>query len=495
MVLSVSLSCRISPRTSTVILLGEVTGGDCGCYLSDVANLAGKVAGHEVYVVGKIFPRTTDARHLRLTAQLAFCSHFAGHARHFAGKCIELIDHRVDGVFEFENFAFHVHGDFARQIAASNGGGYLGNVAHLGGQVAGHGVDGVGEIFPGSSDTGHDRLPAQLAVGADFAGYARHFRGKRSQLIHHRVDGFFELENFAAHIHGDFAGEVAAGHGGCHLGDVSNLAGEVAGHRVDRVRQVLPGSGHARHLRLAAQFSVRSDFARHARHFGGEHAQLLNHRVDDVGGAQEFAFQRTPVHVQPYRLRQVALRDGGDRTGHLGGRTQQVFDQGVNGDFHLAPRAAGFLKAGAFARSAFFTDGLADTFQLLRHLLVGRNDVVECVGDFACNSDPGAGKACRKITLPHGFQTGQDCVHFERIALQDGGAVPVVGGNPVSILRSCVETLSLHVVFRFPSIRPVCLVERRKFRRSIALHKNKHPRLNVLGAEYSKHCRRERAVG
>ena len=37
-------------------------------------------------------------------------------------------------------------------------------------------------------DAGHLRLAAQLAVGADFARHARHFRRERPQLVHHRVD-------------------------------------------------------------------------------------------------------------------------------------------------------------------------------------------------------------------------------------------------------------------------------------------------------------------
>jgi len=34
-----------------------------------------------------------------------------------------------------------------------------------------------------------------------------------------RVDGFFELEDLAAHVDGDFLREVAAGDGNRHVGD------------------------------------------------------------------------------------------------------------------------------------------------------------------------------------------------------------------------------------------------------------------------------------
>ncbi|MGC4060214.1 MAG: hypothetical protein QM749_04940 [Aquabacterium sp.] len=74
--------------------------------------------------------------------------------------------------------------------------------------------------------------------------------------------------------------EVAVGHGGHHLGDAAHLAGQVAGHEVHVVGQVLPGARHALHLRLAAQLPFGADFARDTRHFGRERVQLVHHRVD-----------------------------------------------------------------------------------------------------------------------------------------------------------------------------------------------------------------------
>src|SRR5437660_536315 len=84
------------------------------------------------------------------------------------------------------------------------------------------------------------RLAAENAFRADFAGDARDFRGKPVELIDHGVDGVFEFENLATHVHSDFLGKIAIGHGNRHLGDVTDLAGEVGGHGVDVVGQVLP---------------------------------------------------------------------------------------------------------------------------------------------------------------------------------------------------------------------------------------------------------------
>src|SRR6185369_12966124 len=80
----------------------------------------------------------------------------------------------------------------------------------------------------------------------------------------------------------DLLREVAVGDGNGDFGDVSHLRGEVAGHLVDVVGEVLPGAGHAGHQRLTAQSSFGADLARHAAHFRRERVQLVHHRVDGV---------------------------------------------------------------------------------------------------------------------------------------------------------------------------------------------------------------------
>ena len=54
--------------------------------LGDAAHLVGQVGRHQVHVVGEVLPRAADARHLRLTAQLAFGAHFARDAGHLATR-------------------------------------------------------------------------------------------------------------------------------------------------------------------------------------------------------------------------------------------------------------------------------------------------------------------------------------------------------------------------------------------------------------------------
>src|SRR5262249_49390077 len=189
---------------------GGVGEGDGGRRVGDIARLGGQVRGHRVDAVGEVLPGAGDAEHVGLAAEPAFGADLTGDACHFRGERIELVDHRVDGLFELQDFARHVHGDLLRQVAAGDGGRDLRDVAHLGGQGTGHAVHVAGPALPGAGDAWHLGLAAELAFGTDLAGDARHFTGERIELVHHGVDGVLELEDFAAHVHGNFAGQVSA---------------------------------------------------------------------------------------------------------------------------------------------------------------------------------------------------------------------------------------------------------------------------------------------
>ena len=83
--------------------------------------------------------------------------------------------------------------------------------------------------------------------------------------------------------------EVAVGDGRDDLRDAAHLAGQVAGHEVDVVGQVLPRARHAGHVGLAAELAFGADLAGDARDFGRERAQLIDHRVDGVLQLEDLA--------------------------------------------------------------------------------------------------------------------------------------------------------------------------------------------------------------
>jgi hypothetical protein len=68
-----------------------------------------------------------------------------------------------------------------------------------------------------------------------------------------------------ARVDGDLLAQVAAGDRRRHLGDVADLAGQVAGHEVDVVGEVLPRAGHALHVGLTAELALGAHLARDAR--------------------------------------------------------------------------------------------------------------------------------------------------------------------------------------------------------------------------------------
>ena len=223
-------------------LLREVAVGDRGRDFRDVPDLAGQVAGHRVDVVGQVLPGAGDAAHVGLAAQLAFGADFLRDPRDFRRERPELVDHLVDDVLDLQDLAADFDGDLLGQVAVGDRRRHARHVAQLHGQVAGQLVDVVGEVLPGAGHALHFRLAAQLAFGADLARHARDFRRERVQLIDHDVDRVLQLEDLAAHVDGDLLGEVAVGDRGGDVGDVADLRGQVAGHEVDGVGEVLPGA-------------------------------------------------------------------------------------------------------------------------------------------------------------------------------------------------------------------------------------------------------------
>src|SRR5690606_39798174 len=82
--------------------LGQVTVGDGGRDLRDVAELDGEVGDQAVDVVGEVLPRARDAAHVGLAAHAPLGADLLGHACHFGGEGGQLIDHHVDGVLDLE---------------------------------------------------------------------------------------------------------------------------------------------------------------------------------------------------------------------------------------------------------------------------------------------------------------------------------------------------------------------------------------------------------
>src|SRR5262249_5686467 len=146
----------------------------------------------------------------------------------------------------------------------------------------GHDVYAVGEVLPGPRDAGNLRLASELPLRTHLPSDARDLRGERAQLIHHRIDRVFELEDLAFGFDGGFLGQVAVGDRRRHEGDVAHLIGEVSGKEVHVVGEIFPRARYALDIGLSAELPLGADLFGDARDLGGEGTQLVEGCVDGV---------------------------------------------------------------------------------------------------------------------------------------------------------------------------------------------------------------------
>src|SRR5205085_4114393 len=202
-----------------------------------------------------------------------------------------------------------------------------------------------------ADDAADLRLAAELAFGTDLARHARDFRGEAVELIDHDVDRVLQLADLALDIDGDLLGEIAPGHGGCHVSDVAYLRGEIARHRVDVVGQVAPGTRCAWNVGLAAQAALGTDLARDARDFGGEGVELIDHHVDGVLQLEDLA-----LDLDRDLLGEVALLHGRCDLGDVAHLGREVGGELADLVGEVAPGAGGTRHVGLAAQPATVTD-------------------------------------------------------------------------------------------------------------------------------------------
>src|SRR5206468_2921013 len=289
--------------------------------------------------------------HLSLATLVFLRPDLASHPGDFRGGGVQLVDHDVDRVLKFGDFAFDLDGDLLGEVALRNRRRDFRNVANLGGEIGGQLVDVVGEVLPGARRTQHIRLAAEAALGADLACHAGDLAGKGVQLVDHAVDCVLQLRDLAANVDGDLLGQLATGDGRGDLSDIAYLTREVAGHRVDIVGEVFPGPGRPLHVGLAAQPALGTHLARYARDFRGEGVQLIHHDIDRVLQLEDLA-----LHVDGDLFRQVSSghrgRDLGD-IAHLGG---QVASHVIDVVGKVLPNAGDAGDPGLPAELAFRTN-------------------------------------------------------------------------------------------------------------------------------------------
>src|SRR5207247_10115349 len=127
-------------------------------------------------------PCTAPSSVRDLTTQPAFRTPLARATRHIVVACTALFRSRVNRLLELEDLAPDVDRDLLGEVALLDRGGDLGDVADLAGQVAGHDVHVVGQVFPDAADSLDLGLTTQPAFGTDLARDARDLAGDRVEL-------------------------------------------------------------------------------------------------------------------------------------------------------------------------------------------------------------------------------------------------------------------------------------------------------------------------
>src|SRR5690606_36087208 len=175
-----------------------------------------------------------------LTTEFALGTHLARHTAHLGSKAVELVDHRVDRVFQLQDLTLNVHRDLAAQVPLGDGCRHFRDVAHLTRQVRRHRVYVISQVLPRTGHPGYHGVPPKFTFRAHLARHTAHLGSKPVELIDHRVDRVLQLEYLTAHINGDLWAQVTARHRRRHLCDLAHLARQVRRHRVHVVRQVFP---------------------------------------------------------------------------------------------------------------------------------------------------------------------------------------------------------------------------------------------------------------
>src|SRR5207253_1316392 len=145
--------------------------------------------------------------------------------------------------------------------------------------------------------------------------------------------------------------QVAVGDGGDDAGDAADLVGQVAGHEIDVVGQILPGAGDAFDFGLATELAFGAHFAGDAGDFGGEGAELGYHGGDGVFQLQDFT-----ADIDGDFFGEVAIGDGCSHGGDVAHLGSQIAGHAVHAVGEVFPGPADALHIRLAAEFAFGAD-------------------------------------------------------------------------------------------------------------------------------------------
>ncbi len=232
-----------------------------------------------------------------MAAQFSVGAHFASHACDFGSKGPQLVDHRVDGLFELKNLSANVNGNLAREVAARHRCCNLGDVANLPRQVARHRVHRIGEVLPGAGHPRYLSLPSELAVRADLTCNTSDLGGKDSELLNHGVDDGGRTQELAfkrssADIQSDRLRQIPLRDGCNRASNFCRGSQQILDESIDGSFHLAPGSTGLLKAGALARLSFFTDGLTDPIEFGGHLLVCCNNIVERVG---DLSFQDQPT--------------------------------------------------------------------------------------------------------------------------------------------------------------------------------------------------------
>ena len=214
MTLTVSFSSRNSPLTSTVIFFVRSPFATAVVTVGNVAHLRREIAGHQVDVLGQIFPGAGDAFDSGLAAQFAFRAHLTSDTRDFRSKGRQLIDH---GVYDFrrpqkfslELSAFDIDRHCFGKIALCHCADNAGHFARRMNEIADEPIDRTDRVGPRIGNIAQGCALRDASFLADDAPDSVEFRRQALIFLYDLIKGIRDFAGYAGPVVGETRRKIA----------------------------------------------------------------------------------------------------------------------------------------------------------------------------------------------------------------------------------------------------------------------------------------------
>ena len=129
------------------------------------------------------------------------------------------------------------------------------------------------------------------------------------------------------------------------------MSGEVPGHRIDTVGQILPRACNTGHVSLTGEFAFSADLTRHSSHFSRERTELIDHGIDRV-----LELENLTLNVHGDFLGEISPRHCGGDFGDVANLTREIPCHEIDRISQVFPSSRNAFHPRLTAKNSFRTD-------------------------------------------------------------------------------------------------------------------------------------------